>query len=82
MLKSIQGGNVHTNSSLMGRKCDCKVTIELNIERSYLRKYAIERGNQDWQTVKSLLDLLGLEFKFVHVSILPKKKPRDMPSTR
>jgi hypothetical protein len=60
---------VHTKSSLLGSKCDCRVTVELNIDKSYLQKSEKEGGNEDWKTIKTFLDLFGFESKFVHVSV-------------
>ena len=59
-----------TKSSFTERKCDCRVTVELSIDKSYLQKSEKERENEDWKTIKTFLDLFGFESKFVHVSVL------------
>ena len=68
-----------TQSSFIARKWDCRVTVELSIDKSYLQKSEKVRENEDWKTIKTFLDLFGFESKFVHVSVVASQPHETAP---
>ena len=46
-----------------------RVSINLIIQKDYLQKVPKKGDNTDWQTIKTFLNHLGYDVKFVHATI-------------
>ena len=57
-----------------------KTSVELRIERNSFHRSLGAADDSDWETIKNLLDYLGYEVKFIHMTLDPQVESVQTPN--